>query len=218
MPPRTSSSTAPCPTAPTATTSGRTAPTAPTPVYAAALAAVTVNVDTTAPIANTPIVTPANPVHGAVTITASSNDATATNELHLGTLGVRRLLAGHHESVELGVGRRRHLSDLQHRDRPGGQHLGALGGGDRHRRQHAPDRLRADAGTWRIRARRHLRPERRGGRRQRHSQRAVAALQRARRPVRAHRAPPSPTPRTGTPARGTRPRQPSARAPTSSRW
>ena len=49
-------------------------------------AAATVNVDTTAPIANTPIVTPANPVHGAATITASSNDPTATNQLYLGTV------------------------------------------------------------------------------------------------------------------------------------
>jgi hypothetical protein len=63
--------------------------TAPTSVYAAALAAVTVNVpppDTTPPIANTPIVTPANPVHGAATISASSNDPTATNQLYLGTV------------------------------------------------------------------------------------------------------------------------------------
>jgi hypothetical protein len=48
---------------------------------------VTVNVDTTAPIANTPVIGSPNPVHGAVTITASSNDNTATNVLHLGTTG-----------------------------------------------------------------------------------------------------------------------------------
>jgi hypothetical protein len=61
--------------------------TAPTSVYAAALSPATVNVDTTAPIANTPGVTPANPVHGVATITASSNDPTATNQLYLGIAG-----------------------------------------------------------------------------------------------------------------------------------
>ena len=43
--------------------------------------------DTTAPIANTPAVSPGNPVSGVATITASSNDSTATNQLHLGTAG-----------------------------------------------------------------------------------------------------------------------------------
>jgi hypothetical protein len=47
----------------------------------------TVNVDTTPPVANTPVVTPANPVSGLATITASSDDPTATNQLYLGTTG-----------------------------------------------------------------------------------------------------------------------------------
>jgi hypothetical protein len=64
--------------------------TAPTSVYAPALAAVTVNVDTTAPIANAPTIAPASPINGTVTITGTSNDATATYRyfLGIGTCGV----------------------------------------------------------------------------------------------------------------------------------